>query len=62
MYCIDVVRGELVTRAEQFMKFEQAFLRYASGQTNRHRAGFKGGGKLGSCPGSPQLRGLHKKQ
>ena len=50
MYCIDVVRGELVTRAEQFMKFEQAFLRYASGQTNRHRAGFKGGGQTGQMP------------
>ena len=24
------------------------------------RAGFKGEGKLGSCPGPPQLRGLHK--
>jgi len=25
------------------------------------RAGFKGGNKLGICPGPPHLRGLHKK-
>jgi len=27
-----------------------------------YTAEFKEGGKLGSCPGPPQLRGLHKKQ
>jgi len=29
--------------------------------TKYYRAGFKGG-KLGSCPGPPQQRGLHKKR